>query len=122
MKKKKRKGSNTKPLNFEEGNLIVSPDDFEKGIQRLLGRGNQLSSIILTGSNEYYHFLDDIENLFKFSFDHPDKYLQEYYDLGRYPFLKSDMDGEQILHDDLKIIIFFLENILKRIPSISIKK
>ena len=36
--------------------------------------------------------------------------------------MKSDMDGEQILHADLKIVLSFFENILKRTPRVSIRK
>ena len=104
-----------------EGKLKVSREEFAKGISELIEEGKALSNVSLTYNDNYSRWLYKIENLIKFSFDHPDKYLEEYNELGGVPFLTSDMDVEKLAHEGLIVILLFLDSMIERIPGIHCK-
>ena len=117
MVKKNKKQVNTKSLTTVEGKLKVSREDFRKSIEKLINEGDVLINTNLLFSEAYRHWLYEIENCFRISFDHPEEYLQEYNGTSCC-ILTSDMDGEQLLHEDLTRILLFLDSVMDRIPNI----
>lgn len=120
--RKAKKKVNGRSLIMEEGTLIITRVEFMKGIQELKEEGIVLDKTVLMASEPYKRWLYKIENFFKCSFDHPDKYLQEFDEIGPYPIFMSGMDVERMEHEELSSILLFLDSVLERLPIIPCKK
>lgn len=117
MQKKSKKKQTSKPLTQEDCKLIVTREEFEESVKKLIDEGNALNNTRLILNDGYKLWLYKIENNLRVSFDHPECYLQEYDLLGGAGFFTSNMDIEKELHDDLTIILSFLESLMDRLHS-----